>query len=1006
MTAMPPPSDEKMRSTVASYRLPASAAILKAALDLSSEGILVADLGGGWLLHNQRAIDIWGVTEDLIPLPDDTESRRAEAVRRILASLAEPVAFRERVAEINRSREPSDPEELALNDGRTIERTSAPLIAANGDLTGRVWFFRDITGRHEAQLMKSRLAAIVEASPDAIMSADLSGRYLTWNTAAERLFGYTAAEIIGQSIAITAPPDHLAEQTAVLNHFHDGRDVLRYESPRIGKDGREIHLAFSVAPIRAADGSLIAVSSTARDITETRRAERALERSRRALATLSQGNLSLVRAHSEADLYQRMCDTIVHVGGYRMAWIGMALDDPGRSIRPVAHAGHEDGYVDLMKLSWGDGERGGGPSGAAVRTGLTQVNHATADDPRMALWREEALKRGYAASLSLPLRDAERVFGVLNVYATEQEAFGDEETRLLEELAGDIGFGVVTLRDRLVRDRLAAIVESSQEAIIGKTLDGVITSWNRGATLIYGYTAEEMIGQPIAILVPEDRRAELDWVLERVGAGEFIDSYETERIRKGGERVSIALAVSPTRDLAGRLDGASTIARDITNQKRIENDLVRAARFDSLTGLPNRASFVEALGHAIAEARRFGRAFAVQILDLDHFKDVNDTLGHPVGDRLLRHMADRLSELTPDTDMVARFGGDEFAILSNTIDGPDSVAQQAQVFIEAVSTPVTFDGARIRSGASVGVTLYGSDPPEAETILSQADMALYRAKLEGRGVYRFFTDEMDQAVRQRVTLGAELRAAIEGGDLFLDYQPQVDGRIVGLEALVRWNHTDRGVISPALFVPLAEETGLATALGRVVINTACRQTREWLDAGLDPGRVAINLSALQFRIAGSLERDLATALQANALEANRLELELTESVLMEASLEHGQALVRLRERGFRLAIDDFGTGYSSLDYLRRFPVDRIKIDQNFVQDLATTPGNAAIVRATIGLAEALGIEVIAEGVETAGQRDLLDSWGCRAMQGYFFARPMPAESVTALLVDARRLPIV
>jgi EAL domain-containing protein (putative c-di-GMP-specific phosphodiesterase class I) len=330
--------------------------------------------------------------------------------------------------------------------------------------------------------------------------------------------------------------------------------------------------------------------------------------------------------------------------------------------------------------------------------------------------------------------------------------------------------------------------------------------------------------------------------------------------------------------------------------------------------------------------------------------------------------------------------------------------------IAALAKPFLIQGNDIRSGASIGISVFGPDEPDAETMLSHADVALYRAKAEGRGGYRFFTDEMDVEVRTRVSLGAELREAIATDQLFLLYQPQVEietGRITGVEALARWRHPVRGILEPDLFIPIAERNGLISALGCWALREACRQAREWLDAGIAPATMAVNLSALQFKRPLELERDILAAIAEAELPAAMLELELTESILMAVSREHDDVFRRLREAGTKLAIDDFGTGYSSLDYLRRFAADRIKIAQVFVGKIAYEPGSAAIVRATLGLARELGISVIAEGVDTAEQLALLRSWGCHEAQGFHFARPLTPTELVPLLrkgkIDPSRL---
>src|SRR5690242_2763757 len=449
------------------------------------------------------------------------------------------------------------------------------------------------------------------------------------------------------------------------------------------------------------------------------------------------------------------------------------------------------------------------------------------------------------------------------------------------------------------------------------------------------------------------------------------------------------------------------IGTDVTGRKRAEAKIRRLARHDVLTGLANRGVFVEALEAAIAVARRTGRSFSVLYLDLDHFKDVNDTLGHTVGDQLLQSVAARLAATVRETDTVARFGGDEFALIATNLKEPAGSAILAGKVLAAVSEPISIEGRELRSGASIGIAVYGPDSPDAETLLSHADVALYRAKSEGRGTYRFFTDEMDAEVRLRVTLEAELRSALASGQLFLVYQPQVDietGRIVGVEALIRWRHPTRGVVSPGEFIPVAEQCGLIVALGHWVMREACRQMKEWLDAGVAPPLIAVNLSALQFKTPLELERDFDAILTETGVPPQRVELELTESVLMDASREHGDVLLRLRETGFRIAIDDFGTGFSSLIYLRRYPVDRIKIAQEFMVDLTEGSSNVAIVQAAIGLAKALKIDVIVEGVETVEQLELIKAMGAHEVQGYYYAKPMRDGDITSVLKNDTILP--
>ncbi len=439
--------------------------------------------------------------------------------------------------------------------------------------------------------------------------------------------------------------------------------------------------------------------------------------------------------------------------------------------------------------------------------------------------------------------------------------------------------------------------------------------------------------------------------------------------------------------------------RDITGRRTAEAEIRHTARHDGLTGLANRRMFVDAVRKAMTRERQ-GIRFAVLYLDLDHFKDVNDTLGHPVGDLLLCAVAERLRLNVRDTDLVARFGGDEFAVLVNHIDHAMAVAQVAEKLVSGLGAPFAIQANLVPNSVSIGIAMHDPDDSSVETLLSHADVALYRAKADGRNCYRFFTDAMDQDVRARVKVTSELREAIASDQFILQYQPQVEiatGRIIGVEALVRWRHPERGLVSPAEFIPVAESSGLVTGLGSWVLFEACRQGSAWLGAGGPPVSIAVNVSPTQFRMAVELERDVTASLASSGLPPQHLELELTETALMEASLEHRDILLRLRQGGIRFAIDDFGTGYSSLDYLRRYPADRVKIAQEFVRLIAVDQECAAIVRTVIGLARELGMVAIAEGVETREQLELLTLWGCREAQGYYFSAPLGADEVLPLL---------
>jgi diguanylate cyclase (GGDEF)-like protein len=457
---------------------------------------------------------------------------------------------------------------------------------------------------------------------------------------------------------------------------------------------------------------------------------------------------------------------------------------------------------------------------------------------------------------------------------------------------------------------------------------------------------------------------------------------------------------APLYDAQRKYLGRIWFFRDITEKKRAAAKIEALARTDLLTGLANRAAFLDRLNLEFARAKRGSKDFAVLYLDLDRFKDVNDTLGHPIGDELLRAVADRLRRCVRETDMVARFGGDEFAVLQDASGDAGNVELLATKIGAALADPFTISGNQVHTTASIGIVPYNKDIDGADAMMTKADLALYRAKDEGRNQFRFHVAELDRQVQERVTIREDLRRALDRDELELFYQPQVDlssGKIAGMEALIRWRHPTRGLLLPSAFIPIAETTGSILQIGNWVIEAACRQMQAWRQSGIALPLMAVNLSGAQFKLAPNLDEVVAATLSKYGIAPEQLELELTETVLLETSTKHAEALERVRRLGVRLAIDDFGTGYSSLDYLRTFHVSRLKIDRRFIEHVATNPDDATIVRATIGLAHELGIEVIAEGVETAEQQAFLLSARCRLAQGFRLGKPMPADRAGDLL---------
>ena len=556
---------------------------------------------------------------------------------------------------------------------------------------------------------------------------------------------------------------------------------------------------------------------------------------------------------------------------------------------------------------------------------------------------------------------------------------------------------VVSQRDALDRGRVSAqVFEQTAEGIVITDAEGCIVSVNRAFTEITGYSAEEALGRDPKLLLDSGRHhAEFHRQIEDSLSEQGHWRGEIWHRRKNGEAYSEWLAISTVRDAAGRPEHYIGIFSDLSQQKRDAKRIRILAFYDALTGLPNRTLLGDRATQALAAARRGGTRVALLFMDLDGFKHVNDSLGHLLGDTLLRLVGKRLAQHMRSSDTLARFGGDEFVLLLTEIEGPDSIAAAAQRCLDILAAPFELESHDIDITASIGISVFPDDGDSLEALVKNADTAMYQAKESGRNQFRFFEAAMNARATSRAMLGNDLRRALERGELLLHYQPQAEistGEIVGVEALVRWQHPQLGLVSPADFIPVAEEIGLIVRLGDWVLNEACRQAVAWQRAGLPHIPVAVNLSALQLRNPDFLN-SVRRALQSAGLDAHWLELELTESVLMHRAEVAMQTLQGLSALGIRIAIDDFGTGYSSLAYLRRLAIDKLKIDRSFIRDLSVDAEDSLIVATIIRMAHSLRLRVIAEGVEGSEQLATLRAQGCDEIQGYHLSRPLPADAL-------------
>ncbi|MFZ2854171.1 MAG: EAL domain-containing protein [Rhodocyclaceae bacterium] len=567
--------------------------------------------------------------------------------------------------------------------------------------------------------------------------------------------------------------------------------------------------------------------------------------------------------------------------------------------------------------------------------------------------------------------------------------------------SGLIGY-VVDISDRLAAEEKlhlhARIFERNSEAVLVTNAEQRIVSANQAFSLITGYAETEAIGQRPEMLnaQPEESLLTVE-ILQRVETtGQW--SGELQLRRKNGERFPVDASISSAQDLHGTLGHYFLVFSDITERKEAEREIYRLAYYDPLTSLPNRTLFYSLLEQAVIEAHRNRTQGAVLFIDLDRFKNINDSFGHTPADSILREVGRRLTTTLRSQDLVSRLGGDEFVVALPDIARREHAGHVAKKLLAALEKPFFVEEHEVLLSASIGISIFPEDGNETEILIKNADVAMYRAKKLGRGIHVFYSQEMNLRSLDQLKLEGSLRRAVERNELCLHYQPQLDlasSRITGAEALLRWQHPEQGMVSPAQFIPVAEETGLIIPIGEWVIDAACRQIREWIDQGLPPVRIAVNLSARQFSAA--LPRTVLGIIARHGIPSNSLELEITESMLMHNADSVVAMMREFAEAGILMALDDFGTGYSSLSYLKRFPIDNLKIDQSFVRGIPSDQDDCAIARAIISMAKNLRLSVIAEGVETAEQLDFLREAGCDEIQGYHFSQPIPADEFATLL---------
>jgi diguanylate cyclase (GGDEF)-like protein/PAS domain S-box-containing protein len=796
-----------------------------------------------------------------------------------------------------------------------------------------------------------RFRTLAESAPDAILTVDTVGTLLFANRAAETLFGLSVAALIGQPVT-SLMPDYRPRRP---------KDAENGTPLRFSSTGR--HASGGEMPLELAFGELVRdgkrlVTVFCRDVSERARAEEAMrqseERFRRAALMSSDLVHELDRANN------------------RIAWFG----DVDRIL------GHPDGQFPRTLEAW---EKVIHPEDRS-RVMAAIDKHWESGEPFFEQYRA--------------LRQDETVLHWHHTSTLLRDPDG-KPSRCIGTITDISGRRQIEEALRLSEKRYRLLFERNLAGVYRSTIEGRILDCNESFARIFGYASREEVLQQAAwdlYLKPEDREAAVAKLLER----QNLTNYEICLRRKDGSSVWVLESENLVEGPDGRLSVIEGTAIDITERKRAEEQVKHLAFHDPLTNLPNRLLFNDRLTLAVAQAHRHNQKLAVLFLDLDRFKVINDSLGHSVGDELLRQIAERIQEYVREGDTVARLGGDEFTLLVPGITAEEDAAKIARKICEAVHDPFWVDGRELFVTTSLGVSVYPSDGHDAETLVRNADSAMYRAKEQGRDNYQLYTPAMNAKAIERLSLESRLRQAVANDELELHFQPFIDLRtaeLIGAEALVRWRHPELGLIPPGDFIPIAELSGLIIPIGEWVLRTACAEARKWHESGFPHLTVSVNLSSRQFQQTDLISQ-VTHALAESGLDADKLDLEITESNAMQNAEHSINTLWGLKKLGVRISMDDFGTGYSSLNYLKRFPIDRIKLDQSFVRDLPSDKDDAAIAMAVIAMGRSLELIVIAEGVETEEQLSFLRNHNCDQLQGFLLSRPLPAEAFQIFLANS------
>lgn len=852
---------------------------------------------------------------------------------------------------------------------------------------------------------RNLLHSLINNIPDYIFCKNTAGEYLICNKTVTRFFNQPIENIIGHTDF-----DLVDHETAQLFREQDAA-AMAQGSTAVNEEmltlpnGKQVLLETLKTPLKDGSGNILGLIGIGRDITQRKAHEVKISRLSDFYSSLSKINHAIVQINNERDLFSTVCAITANLQYVELAWIGQP-DAVSQLITPVAVAGEIQDYLTNLTISVDpDVLEGQNPTGIAYRENRIVTVNDFQTDSITQHWSDHAKEHfGWGSSCAVPILLNQKPYAVLNVYSQEKDFFDAEVLNLMVELSLDLSFALDSYAHEAARQvaeeklKLSAKVFSqSQEAIVITDKDNNILSVNRAFTVVTGYEEQEVLGKNPKLL----SSGRQDQVFYRA----LWDSLQKNKFWQGelwnrhkdGTIYPEWLTISVVLDELANIVNYIAIFSDITQHKTTEQQLEHLAHYDSLTNLPNRLLLKSRVDYELILAERNKKTFALLFIDLDHFKNINDSLGHSIGDQVLIEVGQRLLACVREEDTVARLGGDEFNILLADSNG-NGAAIVANNIITSLAVPIDYQNYQLHITPSLGISLYPDNGDSYETLSQNADTALYKAKEFGRNQYQFFTPTMQQQTKRRMEIETDLRQAIVRNELITYFQPQVNTQttqIIGAEALLRWQHPVWGFVSPAEFIPVAEECGLILHIGDWVLEQSIAQAKKWHDAGFLL-TIAVNLSLAQFR-ANTLFEKVKQTLEHFQLPPQYLELELTESIAMQSAEMAIEITHKLTQLGIKLSIDDFGTGYSSLSYLQRFSLDKLKIDQSFTMNMAENKDSENIVDAIISLAKSLNLKTIAEGVETKQQLDMFKQKDCDEIQGYYFSKPIPADEFMALI---------